>query len=244
MSQNTRSNTKKYTNNELMEVMLDIKKHIKKQDKKLDELKEKLKSFKSEVRTLRAENGELKSAINQIMLQQNRNSVIIHGVPIKETDQETADIVVKGLNTIEKLDNSVSEIRRLYKNKKPTKQVEVKFRTYTDKQKIITKYIHNIKSKTPLTASIFDNSDNNKIYINNHLSYSNHQIMKKATEMKYKNIINKVWIQKNQIFIKKSFNSTPKKIADISELHQIEQPKDITEEDDDDETFNSAEDSE
>ena len=68
--------------------------------------------------------------------------------------------------------------------------------------------------------------------------------MNKATQLKYKNVINKVWIKKNQIFIKKTPNSTPKKITDVSEINRMDQQKNGSEDEEDDDIYNSAEDTE
>ena len=246
MSKETRSGKKhgQVSNEDLLREIMDLKKTISNQEGLLKKMNKKISKISDELKKVKSENCELKQQIEKIHYMTNKNKIIITGLPAnEETESDLREIIKTGLNSIANIGNNIGEINRVYKNNKPTKQVLIQLIDQNTKQAVMKNFIAKAKSAQPFTAEIFNGRSSDKIYINNILSLNNQQIMKKATELKYKNKINKVWITKNQVHIKKNHNSAPIIIKNTDDLKQIYNERIENSDDDDNETFNSAEDS-
>lgn len=181
MANNTRSTAQrdnkkdkkdKTSNSDIMSVVLNIQNSIDNQKKMLKKLNKKVTLFSDEIKQLKAENEELKSAIDKLHFDQNKNIVMISGVPIQDDEDQLGDVIEKGLNGVVELGECISEVRRVYKLRKPTKQVEITFNKHYQKQQIMKKFIDNAKNKNPYMANIFNGSASDKIYFNNILPYT------------------------------------------------------------------------
>lgn len=154
---------------------------------------------------------EVENKINLIEYNNKCNEVVIKEVPVANNNENLVEIFKSIWETINFNSTSLNNIFRLNNNIKNGSRILAKFVSIIDKQEYMHGYF---KLKNELNL-------NRGIYINEHLTKLDHEIFKKAQELKKIKKIAKFHLRSDCIYVIPTGDSKSIKITNLMQLEQL-----------------------
>jgi hypothetical protein len=193
--------------------MVSVKAMVSDTNLKLNSLTTRIEDINEEVVQLWEENYHLESKLDSLEQHSKKFNLIINGLPTEENENLCDQLreLLKELR-IEVHNNDVCAIHRLPARNDQIPSIIVRLNNLDLKQLLI---------KKAKEARL--NYDGSKIFIDEHLTRKNAEILKRAKQLTKGNKINSAWFHNGSVRIRESKGGSVRRIDDISQLPMPDQ---------------------